>query len=115
MLARFLDAVDHRDGTKAASLVAEDAEWNTNTPLYGTVNGREDIASMIDSKLPSITSPAGAVPPKHRLVSPVEGTDVFMPNGQQVHFNVSLDQNGLIKSLSRIPLCVKSSDQEECR
>jgi NADH-quinone oxidoreductase subunit G len=115
MLARFLDAVDHRDGHKAASLLAEDAEWNTNTPLYGSVKGREDIASVIDSKLPSITSRAGAVPPKHRLVSPVEGTDVFMPDGQQVHFYVSLDENGLIKSLSRIPLCTNLSDEEECR
>jgi NADH-quinone oxidoreductase subunit G len=115
MLARFLDAVDHRDGHKAASLLAEDAEWNTNTPLYGSVKGREDIASVIDSKLPSITSRAGAVPPKHRLVSPIEGTDVFMPDGQQVHFYVSLDENGLIKSLSRIPLCTNLSDEEECR
>jgi NADH-quinone oxidoreductase subunit G len=116
MLSRFLDAVDHRDGQKAASLLAENAEWNTNTNRLGCIKGRDRIASVIDSKLPAITSPAGVRPPRHRLASPIEGTDVIMPTGQKVHFNVSLDENsGLITSLSRIPLCLDLLDQEQCR
>lgn len=116
MLARFLDAVDHRDGKKAASLVTEDAVWNTNTPVFGYVEGREDIAALINTKLPPVSTVAGDVPHKHRLSSPIEGTDVIMPDGQHVHFNVSVDRDsGLIKSLSRIPVCLSPFDEEECR
>jgi len=116
MLARFLDAVDHRDGEKAASLVTDDAVWNTNTPMFGHVEGRENITSLIASELPPLPSIPGEFPPKHRLASPIEGTDVIMPDGQQVHFNVDVDENsGLIKSLSRIPLCLSPFDEEDCR
>ena len=116
MLARFLDAVDHRDGVKAASLLSEDVTWKTDTPMFGQVEGREHVVSLINTKLPAVPPNPGVSPPKHRLASPVEGTDVIMPDGQQVHFNVDLDENtGLIKSLSRIPLCLSPLDEDECR
>ena len=88
MLSRFLDAVDHRDGEKAAALFTEDATWNTNTPVFGRVEGRDEIVNLITSKLPLINKVAGQERPRHRLASSLEGTDEVMPDGQKVHFDV---------------------------
>ena len=111
MLGRFLDAVDHRDGEKAASLLTDDAVWNTNTPMFGVVEGRDHIISFITSKLPPVEMRAGIEQATHHLASAIEGTDVIMPNGKQVHFNVVLDEaTGCIKTLSRIPLCADAMD-----
>jgi len=98
MLARFLDAVDRRDGETAASLFTDDGVWETNTATFGTLEGRQDIVSVITGKLP----PIGKESPRHCLS---DGTTVIMPNGQQVHFHVELDDStGRIKALSRIPI-----------
>jgi hypothetical protein len=113
MLGRFLDAVDHRDGEKAASLLTDDAVWNTNTPMFGIVEGLDDIISLITSKLPPVEIRVGIEPTKHCLASAIEGTDVIMPNGEKVHFNVVLDETtGLIKTLSRIPVCTDAMDMD---
>ena len=116
MLARFLDAVDHRDGETAARLFTDDAVWNTHTPMFGSVEGHEGIKSLINSKLPPVEQQAGAELPRHRLVSTIDGTDVVTPDGQQVHFNVELDDTtGRIKALSRVPLCLDPMDMDYCR
>jgi len=116
MLGRFLDAVDHRDGAKAASLFADNGMWNTNTPSFGQVEGSVEIVSTITGKLPPIEKVAGTQPPRHRLASTVEGTDVFMPDGEKVHFQVELDDStGRIKALSRIPVCEDMGDMDACR
>jgi NADH-quinone oxidoreductase subunit G len=114
MLGRFLDAVDHRDGVKAASLLTDDAVWNTNTPIFGVVEGREEIISLVSSKLPPVKTCAGIDPPRHRLASAIEGTEVIMPNGERVHFNVDLDETtGRIKSLSREALCAELINSDD--
>jgi len=104
-LFQFLDAVDHRDGTRAADLFTKNGVWNTNTPLYGEIYGKENIKSLIESKLPALPPySAGHARLKHRFVSNVEGTNIVAPDGQNIHFDVALDDaTGRIKSLKRIP------------
>ena len=100
-LSRFLSAVDHRDGKGAASLCAEDVVWNTNTEAYGAACGKDAVESLIRDKLPKIGKCCGEELPRHRLASPIEGTDVITPNGDKCDFNVQLDDNGLIRTLTR--------------
>ena len=116
MLARFLDAVDHRDGEKAASLFTDNGIWNTNTPELGHVEGRDDIVAAVASKLPQIEKEAGTRKPRHRLANSSDGMDVIMPDGQKAHFTVELDDaTGRIKAVSRIPVCEDPLDMDACR
>lgn len=103
-LARFLDAVDHRDGITAASLFASDGVWDTSTPVFGIVKGPAEIQNLVETKLPPIPPQIPCEDrPRHRLESPTEGTDVIMPTGQKVRFDIDLDEaSGRIKSLKRI-------------
>ena len=64
----------------------------------------DDIAELIEGRLPRIPRRCGQELPRHRLVSPTEGTDVMAPDGTKVHFDVSLDDSGKIKSLTRVPI-----------
>ena len=104
MLSRFLSAVDHRDGATASMLVSDNCIWDTQTSVYGAACGKDDIAELIEGRLPRIPRRCGQELPKHRLVSPTEGTDVMAPDGTKVHFGVSLDDSGKIKSLTRVPI-----------
>jgi len=106
MLSRFLSAVDHRDGESAANLCSNDCIWDTNTDVFGAVCGKDDIKSLIDERLSrgGLSRKCGEEWPRHRLASPVEGTDVITPDGSKVHFNISLDGTGHIKMLARIPM-----------
>lgn len=104
MLSRFLSAVDHRDGVSAAMLVSDDCIWDTQTSMYGAACGKDDIAELIDDRLPKISRHCGEELPKHRLLSPTEGTDVVAPDGTKVRFDITLDNNGKIKSLTRLSI-----------
>jgi len=110
-LGKFLDAVDHRDGSAAAALFAEDGIWNMNLPQSTkSVQGHENIRAFIETILPPNVSPdALSMPglPRHRLASAVEGTDVILPHETvpTVHFEVNLDQaTGKIQTLTRVPM-----------
>ena len=99
-LGRFLDAVDHRDGACAGMLFASDGVWHTNMPGYDDIKGPGEIENFINKTLPPIESFAKKA--RHRLKNPTEGTEVIMPNGQVVNFDVILDENNAkIKSLTR--------------
>jgi hypothetical protein len=81
--------------------------------MFGIVEGRDDIISLINSKLPPVEIRVGIERPRHRLASAIEGTDVIMPNGEQVHFNVVLDERtGRIKTLSRVLVCTDPMDMD---
>ena len=127
-LARFLDAVDRRDGKLAASLFTpgstllylvlflyvcrvialkttlffellyEDGTWDTGTPVFGVVSGHAAIQELIESKLP----PNGETDEfrRHRFADPAKGLRVIGSNGQLSDFEVLLDQNK-IKRLTR--------------
>jgi len=104
-LSRFLSAVDHRDAKGAASLCTDDVIWNTNTGLYGAACGKEAVETLIQEKLPKADRVCGEEFKRHRLLaSPIEGTDVIGPDGSKHHFDVTLDNAGLIKTLTRISL-----------
>ncbi|KAL7553239.1 hypothetical protein ACHAWF_016500 [Thalassiosira exigua] len=100
-LSQFLSAVDHRDGKGAASLCAYNVVWDTNTHMYGAACGRDAVECLIEEKLPKVLTVCGEELPRHHLASPSHGTDVMGPDGKQHHFEVTLDDDGLIKSLTR--------------
>jgi NADH-quinone oxidoreductase subunit G len=103
-LSRFLSAVDARDPDLAAALVSDDCIWNTNTEKFGAACGKDSIQCLIRDMLPKINKACGEEIPRHRLLSPVSGTDVIGPDGSKNHFDVVLDDHGLIKSLTRTSL-----------
>ncbi len=100
-LSRFLSAVDQRDGSGAASLCTDNVVWNTNTEKYGAACGRDGVEGLIRDKLPKVNRGCGIEFPRHRLASSTDGTDVIGPDGSRHHFEVVLDQSGLVKSLTR--------------
>jgi NADH-quinone oxidoreductase subunit G len=104
-LIRLLAAVDFRDGMLASHLFSENGVWNTNHHVYGVLTGREEISNFIKMRLPSIKGlEPGERRPRHLMLNHAEGTDVALPNGGKVHFDVILDDNGLIKYLSQWPI-----------
>ncbi|KAL9188838.1 hypothetical protein ACHAXT_007216 [Thalassiosira profunda] len=100
-LGRFLSAVDHRDAEGAANLCADNVVWNTNTEAFGAACGKEAVECLIRDKLPKVAKRCGEEMPRHRMASPSEGTDVVGPDGSRNHFDVVLNEKGLIKSLTR--------------
>ena len=100
-LGRFLSAVDQRDGRGAASLCTDNVVWNTNMGMFGAACGRDGVEELIRDKLPKVIRGGGVEFPRHRLASPTDGTDVIGPDGSSHHFEVVLDQSGLIKTLTR--------------
>lgn len=104
-LMRLLAAVDFRDGMVASRLFSENGVWNTNHHVYGVLTGREEISNFIKMRLPSLPKlEPGERRPRHLMVDHAEGTDVVLPGGGKVHFDVVLDENGLIKYLSQWPI-----------
>jgi NADH-quinone oxidoreductase subunit G len=103
-LNRFLSCVDHRDGKSATELCSDDIIWDTNTSVFGAVCGKKDVQKLVEEKLPKIEKKHSDELPRHRLISPIEGTDVRAPDGTNVHFDVTLDDEGHIQRLTRIPL-----------
>jgi len=105
-LSRFLSAADHRDAKQASSLCAHDVVWNTNTETYGAACGKDAVESLIQEKLPKVVKQCGEEFPRHRLASPIEGTDVIGPDGSKYRFDVILDKDGLIQRLTRVNMDV---------
>lgn len=104
-LMRLLAAVDFRDGMVASHLFSEGGVWNTNHHVYGVLTGREEISKFIKDKMPSIANlEPGERRPRHLMVDHADGTDVVLPGGGKVHFDVVLDDNGLIRYLSQYPI-----------
>ena len=90
LLMRFLDCVDRRDGSGAASLFHPDAVWSTASP-FGDIRGSADIAALIDTRLPPRKfGPAYA---RHRMASAsdIDDLTVVTPAGERCRFSMEID------------------------
>jgi hypothetical protein len=75
--------------------------WNTNTNVFRAACGRDGVEALIQEKLPKVICGCSVEFPRHRLALPTEGTGVIGPDGTRHHFEVALDEGGLIKTLTR--------------
>jgi len=90
LLMRFLDCVDRRDGSGAASLFHPDAVWSTASP-FGDIQGAANIETFINTRLPPRKyGPAYA---RHRMESTADIDDltVLTPAGERCRFSMELD------------------------
>jgi len=92
LLMRFLDCVDRRDGSGAASLFHSDAVWSTASP-FGDVEGASNIETLINTRLqPRKYGPLYA---RHRMESSADVDDltVITPAGERCRFSVELEKS----------------------
>jgi len=89
LLMQFLDCVDRRDGSGAASLFYPDALWSTASP-FGDIRGVSNIETLINTRLPPRKyGPAYA---RHRMESTADIDDltVVTPTGERCRFSVEM-------------------------
>lgn len=107
LLMRFLDFVDRRDASGAASLFHRDALWSTASP-FGDIRGVSNIETFINSQLPARLY--GSQFERHRMLSAADADDltVITPKGERCRFSIVLDHlseadnsKTVIKSLVR--------------
>ena len=107
LLMRFLDAVDRRDGRRAARLFHPEALWMTNSP-FGDIRGRDGIEDFILHRLPQ--RQFGPRFARHRMEYPAQVGDLTVrtPTGELCRFEMELEQGEdgrpLIRRLVRKPL-----------
>ena len=90
LLMRFLDCVDRRDASAAASLFHPDALWSTAS-AFGDVQGTSNIEALISTRLPPRKyGPAYA---RHRMESTADIDDltVVTPAGERCRFSMEVD------------------------
>jgi len=92
LLMRFLDCVDRRDGSGAASLFHPDAVWSTASP-FGDVEGKSNIEALINTRLPP--RKYGPLYVRHRMESNADVDDltVVTPSGERCRFTVELENS----------------------
>ena len=90
LLMRFLDCVDRRDGSGAASLFDPDALWSTASP-FGDIQGAVNIEAFINTRLPP--RKYGPLYLRHRMESAADIDDltVITPTGERCRFSVEAD------------------------
>jgi iron-only hydrogenase group A len=90
LLMRFLDCVDRRDGSGAASLLHPDALWSTASP-FGDIHGAANIEALIDTRLPPRKYGPGYA--RHRMESSADIDDlaVVTPTGERCRFSIEAD------------------------
>ena len=89
LLMQFLDCVDRRDASGAASLFHPDAVWSTASP-YGDIRGAAHIGAFISTRLPPRKQgPAFA---RHRMESAaaVDDLTVITPAGERCRFTLEV-------------------------
>ncbi|PWE51429.1 hypothetical protein DEM26_00180 [Thioclava sp. NG1] len=110
LLMRFLDCVDRRDGAAAAKLFHPDGVWSTASP-FGVLTGADEIAGLIDAKLPP--NLRGAKYARHQMErsSDIDDLTVLAPDGSRSRFDLELstvEEDGYsqmaIKTLTRTVL-----------
>ncbi|WGT49315.1 [FeFe] hydrogenase, group A [Thioclava nitratireducens] len=110
LLMRFLDCVDRRDGAAAAKLFHPDGVWSTASP-FGVLTGADEIAGLIDAKLPP--NLRGAKYARHQMerASDIDDLTVLAPDGSRSRFDLELsavEEDGYsqmaIKTLTRTVL-----------
>ncbi|CAA6818947.1 MAG: Periplasmic [Fe] hydrogenase large subunit (EC, partial [uncultured Thiotrichaceae bacterium] len=90
LLMRFLDCVDRRDASGAATLFHPDALWSTASP-FGDIQGVSNIEALIKTRLPPRKyGPAYA---RHRMESAADIDDltVVTPASERCRFRMELD------------------------
>lgn len=103
LLMRFLDCVDRRDGSGAASLFDPDGLWSTASPL-GDIHGASSIEALINAGLPG--RKYGPEFARHRMESAagVEDLIVRTPAGERCRFSMEvggLDAEGRSREVIR--------------
>jgi len=90
LLMRFLDCVDRRDGSGAASLFHMDALWSTASP-FGDIHGASSIEEFINTRLPQ--RKYGPEYLRHRMESAADIDDltVLTPVGERCRFTMEVD------------------------
>ena len=90
LLMRFLDCVDRRDASAAASLFHSDAIWSTASP-FGDVQGVSKIETLINTHLPA--RKYGPKYTRHRMesVADVDDLTVVTPAGERCRFTMEID------------------------
>jgi len=90
LLMRFLDCVDRRDGSGAASLFHPDALWSTASP-FGDIQGASNIGMFINARLPP--RKYGPRYERHRMESTADIDDltVVTPAGERCRFSMEVD------------------------
>lgn len=90
LLMRFLDCVDRRDGSAAASLFHPDALWSTASP-FGDIQGALNIEAFIDTQLPARKYGPGYA--RHRMESNADIDDltVVTPEGVRCRFSMEVN------------------------
>ena len=90
LLMRFLDYVDRRDGSGAASLFHPDATWSTASP-FGDIRGAAEIEAFINARLP--VRHFGPAYTRHRMASAADVDDlgVVTPAGERCRFGMETE------------------------
>jgi len=90
LLMRFLDCVDRRDGSDAASLFHPDALWSTASP-FGDIQGSSNIEAFINTRLPP--RKFGPSYARHRMASSLDVDDltVITPTGERCQFSMEVE------------------------
>lgn len=90
LLMRFLDCVDRRDGSGAASLFHPDALWSTASP-FDDIQGASNIEALINTQLPPRKYGPGYA--RHRMESAADIDDltVVTPTGERCRFSIKID------------------------
>ena len=87
---QFLDCVDRRDASGAASLFHPDALWSTASP-FGDIQGASNIEELINTRLPPRKYGPGYA--RHRMESTADIDDltVVTPTGERCRFSMEVD------------------------
>ena len=90
LLMQFLDCVDRRDGSGAASLFHPDALWSTASP-FGDIQGATNIEALINTHLPP--RKYGPEYARHRMESTADVDDltVITPTGERCRFSLEVE------------------------
>jgi NADH-quinone oxidoreductase subunit G len=89
LLMRFLDCVDRRNGSAAASLFHPDAVWVTNS-AFGEIRGASNIEKFIETQLPP--RKLGPDYARHRMESAVDSESLIVvtPTKEKCRFHLEI-------------------------
>ena len=101
VLMKFLDCVDRRDASAAASLFHENGVWSTASP-FGDIEGASNIETFINTDLPA--RKYGPAFQRHRMESAADIDDltVLTPTGERCRFSMELIESTQEGSQSKV-------------
>ncbi len=89
LLMRFLDCVDRRDGSVAASLFHPDALWSTASP-FGDIKGVANIEALINTRLPPRKFGTSFMRHRMKFAADTDDLTVVTPAGECCKFNMEI-------------------------